>query len=169
MKKLFKVIAILGMVFIGASIFAQQSYATVDKYQAKYTEEDWGEWLDITGGGTMIIYLDMGFGFMSITNSQFDRFILTKMEEPVETEKKITYVFEAINAVGVNSKIYYTYTKESDSFTLTITYDDMQYSYLLKEDFDGYPSKLFGTDESGIEPSPEPRKRDKSKFNSTQI
>jgi len=95
MKKLFKLIAIFGMLMIGASIFAQSqlSYATVDKYQAKYTEDNWGEWKDIEG--EIIIYLDMGFGFMAITNSNFDRLILTKMEDPVETEKKISYVFEA--------------------------------------------------------------------------
>jgi len=148
-----RLLMIVTFIVISIGMFSQTpiSYTQANKYKVKETEDKWdSEWTNVENG-KIYIYLDMGFDFASITNQNFDRFILTGMEEPVQhTDKSVTTMY-AIDDVGVNCELHISLYKNNDA-TLTIIYSNMQYQYLMGETHQGFPDEYFGT--STVEDEP---------------
>lgn len=143
-----KLLLITILTVISLCVFAQNqlSYIVANKYKVKETEQKWDSVWTQTDGD-VYIYFDMGFGFASITNQNFDRFILTGMNEPIEIAGNKIIVINAIDDTGVGCELHTSFLSNGE-FTLTVIYSNIQYSYLLGEENDGYPSKLFETNES---------------------
>ena len=140
MKKLLLITILIG---INLGIFAQSqiSYIIANKYKAKETEQKWDSvWTETSGD--VYIYFDMGFGFASITNQNFDRFILTGLNDAVEKDGNKDVLINAIDDTGVICELHTIFYKNGE-VVLTIVYSNIQYSYLLGKEIDGYPSKIF--------------------------
>lgn len=134
---------------MGSLVFAQEqtqetqiSWTTVDKYKVKETYDNWDTaWIATTG--PIYIYLDMGFGFATITNERFDRFILTSLEEPVKKGNRTYSKMTAVDSRGIGCEIRLS-VYDDQTKTLMVTYSDVQYEYLMdKETNKGFPDKIF--------------------------
>lgn len=139
MKKLFLLIALL---LSGLYISAQNevTYGIAKYYQVKVSNDKWGEWEKIEG--KVLVYFDMGFGFISVLNKNIDKFIVLEYKDVIKDKGKTIYNIRAIDKNGIKCNLY-TIFFESGNFSFTISYSDIQYSYLIEEEFVGYPYGLF--------------------------
>jgi hypothetical protein len=142
MKKLLLIATLIAVSF---GVFAQSlsSYMIANKYKVKETNQTWDTaWIETTGN--VYIYFDMGFGFASIINKNFERFILNGLNDPIQYEDKSVVVINALDDNGIVCELHTSFYKNSE-VTLTVVYSDLQYTYLMGEEHDGYPDEIFGT------------------------
>ena len=160
-----KSILIIAILLGSISLIAQGeiSFGLSTKYQKKAPTEEWSGWKEPTG--PILIYMDLGFGFLAIDNGYNDKFILdlktTSQEE--DSPSKRVFSVKAIDNTGKACTLAFTYFSTGD-FALTVLYNDIHYSYWCDEEHgaQGYPYKFF--DSKPPEPTESPRIKSPSTY-----
>jgi hypothetical protein len=147
MKKLF---FILLLAIFSVTIFAQDrlSFGVAKDYQVKNSSESWGGWVEAES--PILIYMDLGFGFIAVENGYHDRFILNSTILTTDNSDVKVFTIKAIDQTGKECTIEANFFV-SGNFALTVRYSDIQYSYLIEEDMGaiGYPYKYFENKSGG--------------------
>ena len=71
MRKLLFILAIFFAFSFTSKIEAQNSFGVAVEYQSKKSGDPWGAWMESTE--PILIYIDLGFGFVAIENVYKDR------------------------------------------------------------------------------------------------
>jgi len=146
-----KLLIILGFLFITFSIFTQDLpsnfYGKADVIRKRdliaETNKlgEWGNWDSITNG-PIVFYIDWMFGVVSVTNKEYQRFILVQQVNYSEVDENTqVMVLKAVDNNGVISEIDFTF-KKGGTFILTIVYSNIVYQYKALKIEEGYPSYL---------------------------
>ena len=145
MKKALLIITLL----LGSLIVFSQSqisFGLSTKFQSKQSYEEWAGWNEPSS--PILIYMDLGFGFLAIENGYHDRFILATetTEKTFDSPEKIVYTLKAKDNTGKTCTLEFSYFA-SKNFALTIRYTDIHYSYWISEDNGamGYPYIYFNS------------------------
>ena len=157
MKKLILILAIL----LGSlSLFSQQTtFALATKYQSKSPSSEWGEWQKPSD--PILIYMDLGFGFIAIENGYHDRFIVSKetTAKTYDSPEKTIFTVRAIDQSGKNCTLEFCYFA-TGNFAIIIIYNDIHYSYWCDGEHgaEGYPYQYFNSQPP--QPTPSPKVKD---------
>lgn len=139
-----KILFILAISILSLNIFAQSqiSWATSNSYQVSSPSEDWPGWMEAES--PVLIYTDLGFGFIAIENGYRDRFIIKEVDGTFSNENSDIIRIKCIDRETKNCTIEITKFHNGNS-ALTVKYNNVWYSYLvLKENgFEGYPFGHF--------------------------
>ena len=142
MKKLIFILAILFAVGISNKVEAQISFGVAVEYQSKETYEPWGTWLPAEV--PILIYMDLGFGFIAIENGYKDRFIIKSLDNLNTDSDKKAYIMKCVDKDKKECTVKLVHFASGNS-ALEILYNDIKYAYLVNSEFDasGYPFKYF--------------------------
>jgi len=157
MRKLLFILAIFFAFGAYNNIDAQNSFGVAVEYQSKKTGDPWGTWMEASK--PVLIYIDLGFGFIAIENGYKDRFIINSLDPLATSPEKTAYIMKCVDKNKKECTIKVVHF-QSGNTALEISYNDIEYAYLVNSDFDaaGYPNKYFENKEEGG-----------SKLNSTTI
>ena len=121
-------------------------FALASKYQSKVPAAEWGQWQQPSE--PILIYMDLGFGFVAIENGYHDRFILKKetTTKTYDAPDKSIYSVRAIDQSGKLCTLQYVYFSDG-SFAMVILYNDIHYTYWCDGEHgaEGYPYKYFNS------------------------
>ena len=109
----------------------------------------------------ILIYIDLGFGFVAIENGYKDRFIINSLDHLNTGPDKKAYVMKCVDKNKKECTIRIVHFTSGNT-AVEISYNDIEYAYLVNSDFDsaGYPQKYFENKEE---------QQSGSKLNSTTI
>jgi hypothetical protein len=147
MKKIFIILALLVITLtsftqtIPANFHGEASVIR-KRELVKETEKlgDWSKWDSISG--IIVIYVDWMFGNVTVTNQEFQRFILIQQVNSSEIDENIQImIFKAVDNNGLISEIDFTFNK-GGVFILTVVYSNVVYQYKLLKITEGYPIYL---------------------------
>lgn len=143
-----KLLLVLYIVLCSLSAFSQSeiSYGISYSYQVKESgKEEWSGWIE--SPSPILIYMDLGFGFIAIENGFKDRFIIKELvgkysEDNFDVTEMICSDKEKKECTIEIIKFY------SGNTALIIKYIDVYYSYLVLKDngLIGYPFQYFKKD-----------------------
>lgn len=141
MKKL--ILSVIIAIF-SLTAFAQINYAVSVEYQTKLPTEEWtSQWEKVNS--PVLIYLDMGFGFIAVENGYKDRFIIVEMDKLSEDRYKMKCTDKDKKQCTLETIFF-----ESGNIALVIMYNDIHYAYLINSEatIDGYPFLYFEDEEN---------------------
>lgn len=143
-----KAIYIIVLLLGSLTVFSQSeiSFGLATKFQSKVSHEEWAGWEEPSA--PILIYMDLGFGFLAIENGYHDRFILDMgtIQKTADSPSKTVYTLKAKDNTGKTCTLEFTYFA-SGNFALTIAYNDVHYSYWTEEEngSQGYPYMYFNS------------------------
>lgn len=147
-----KLLVILAIFFAISTIQAQDelSFGVSVEYQVKEPGDNWMGWIDCES--PVLIYMDLGFGFMAVQNGYNDRFILNTLDNTYDGDDKKVFFMDAVDKEKKPCTIEFTYFA-SGNIAITIRYSDIHYSYLIEQEFGktGYPVDYFKNSKSAEE------------------
>lgn len=152
-----RLILLIFVAVFSTALFAQgeASFGLATKYQSKLPTSEWGEWKSLNE--PMLIYMDLGFGFVAMENGYNDRFILNKESttKTYDAPDKTVFSVKAIDNQGKQCTLKFVYFAGGD-FALIAEYGDMHYTYWCDGEHGahGYPYKYFNSSPPQSTPSP---------------
>jgi cold shock CspA family protein len=146
MKKLF--IALTLLIF-SLSVYSQNeiSYGVSLLYQEKKVNSDWSGWKEASS--PILLYMDLGFGFIAVENGYKDRFIIKEIDGKFSNENSDVTRIRCVDKEKKNCTVEIVKFHNGNS-ALVIKYADIQYSYLVLEGdgYVGYPFQYFNKEDN---------------------
>ena len=141
-----RILILLLLVSLFSTAFSQinNSYSYVNEYRLKLNGE-WQEWDTVSS--PILIYLDWGFGYLSVMNKLKQRFIFSEVLGSLSADNFSMIVVHAYDNAGTYARIVMTFYSKED-LEITIAYSEKAaYSYKIKGKIEGYPSFFFKPEE----------------------
>ncbi len=139
-----KLLIILVMFFAVSTSKAQNQifYGVAVEYQSTTIGSDWPDWVDCES--PILLYVDLGFGFIAIENGYKDRFIVNELKETYEGEDKLVLTLTCVDRSRKPATVMFT-VFAAGNLVISIYYTDVKYAYKVQSDDGdtGYPFEYF--------------------------
>lgn len=148
MKKLFFVLSLIFIVGFTTQSYSQISYGVATQYQVSKPDQNWPGWSE--ADNPVLIYIDLGFGFIAVENGWKDRFIIKSLDKVGNYSDRNRYAMKCVDKERKPCTIYLSHFNSGNT-SMEISYSDIEYAYLVDGEMDagGYPSQYFNGNESG--------------------
>jgi len=130
------------MIFAFITIDAQISFGVAAELQSTEVDKNWPGWVEASN--PILIYIDLGFGFIAIENGYRDRFIINSLEPLPGSSERTSYVMKCVDKSKKQCTIRINHFRSGNT-AVEVLYNDIKYAYLVNSEMDasGYPFQYF--------------------------